>query len=44
MLDAGRSGTVRIAGPGVNVRRIFEICHLDKLFEIYDSIEEAQTA
>lgn len=43
MLDSGRSGTVRIAQPALNVRRIFEICHLDKLFEIYDSIEEAQT-
>jgi anti-sigma B factor antagonist len=44
MLSGGRSGTVRIARPAVNVRRIFEICHLDKLFEIYDSIEEAQSA
>jgi anti-sigma B factor antagonist len=44
MLDGGRSGTVRIAQPALKVRRIFEICHLDKLFEIYDSIEEAQSA
>lgn len=44
MLSGGRSGTVRIAQPATNVRRIFEICHLDKLFEIYDSIEDAQGA
>lgn len=42
MRDGGRTGTVRIARPAANVRRIFEICHLDKLFEIYDSVEEAQ--
>ena len=42
MLGGGRSGTVRIASPVPSVRRIFEICHLDKLFEIYDSIEDAQ--
>ena len=44
MLGSGRSGTVRIAQPALSVRRILEICHLDKLFEIYDSIEEAQGA
>lgn len=44
MLEGGRAGTVRIAQPAMSVRRIFEICHLDKLFEIYDSIEEAQSA
>jgi anti-anti-sigma factor len=43
MLGGGRVGIVRIARPASSVRRIFEICHLDKLFEIYDSIEEAQT-
>jgi anti-sigma B factor antagonist len=44
MLEGGRSGTVRIAGPTSSVRRIFEICHLDKLFEIYESAAEAQSA
>lgn len=44
MLEGGRAGTVRIAQPVTSVRRIFEICHLDKLFEIYDSIEDAQGA
>jgi anti-sigma B factor antagonist len=41
MLGGGRAGTVRIAAPTNNVRRIFEICHLDKLFEVYDTLEEA---
>lgn len=44
MLSGGRSGTLRIAQPALNVRRIFEICHLDKLFEIYDSVEDARRA
>ena len=44
MLDGGRQGTVRIAGPTANVRRIFEICHLDKLFEIYESVDAARDA
>jgi len=42
MLEGGRQGTVRIAGPTISVRRILEICHLDKLFEIYESIDQAQ--
>jgi anti-sigma B factor antagonist len=41
MREAGRLGTVRIAAPNDSVRRILEICHLDKLFEIYKSLGEA---
>jgi len=37
----GRAGVVRIAAPTSSVRRIFEICHLDKLFQLYDTLEEA---
>jgi anti-anti-sigma factor len=44
MLGAGRLGTIRIAQPTASVRRIFEICHLDKLFEVYESLDAAQNA
>lgn len=42
MLQGGRLGNVRIAAPTTSVRRIFEICHLDKLFGIYESLADAQ--
>ena len=41
MLGGGRAGTVRIAAPTTSVRRVLEICHLDKLFQLYDTLEEA---
>ena len=43
MLKSGRLGTIRIAAPSSSVRRIFEVCHLDKLFKLYDSVSEALT-
>lgn len=44
MLGSGRAGTVRIAAPTTSVRRIFEICHLDKLFQVYETLEEASAS
>ena len=44
MRGAGRTGRVRIAQPSTSVRRIFEICHLDKLFELYENLADAQSA
>jgi anti-anti-sigma factor len=37
--DAG--GCVRLAGPGIGVRRILSLCHLDEVFCIYDTLSEA---
>jgi anti-anti-sigma factor len=37
--DAG--GCVRLAGPGMGVRRILSLCHLDEVFCIYDTLSEA---
>jgi stage II sporulation protein AA (anti-sigma F factor antagonist) len=44
MRENGTAGIVRIAGVTPSLRRIFEICGLDKSFEIYDSMDEAQNA
>ncbi|HVA33899.1 MAG TPA: STAS domain-containing protein [Candidatus Baltobacteraceae bacterium] len=43
MLKCGRLGTIRIVAPSASVRRIFEVCHLDKLFKLYGSVPEALT-
>lgn len=39
VVDAG--GCVRLAGPGMAVRRILSLCHLDEVFCIYDTLSEA---
>ncbi len=35
------SGTVVLVGPNKNIRRVLEVTKFDRLFEIYDSVEEA---
>lgn len=42
MRENGTAAILRIAGASQSLRRIFEICGLDKSFEIYASLEEAQ--
>jgi anti-anti-sigma factor len=42
MHENGTAAVVRIAGANNSLRRIFEICGLDKTFELYDSLAEAQ--
>jgi len=44
MLENGTAAVLRIAGASESLRRIFEICGLDKTFELYPSLEHAQNA
>ncbi len=44
MHENGTAGVLRIAGASESLRRIFEICGLDKTFELYPSVEDAQNA
>jgi len=42
MQDNGTAAIVRIAGANGSLRRVFHICGLDRAFELYDSVAEAQ--
>ncbi|HET9393180.1 MAG TPA: STAS domain-containing protein [Candidatus Rubrimentiphilum sp.] len=42
MVEHGTAGVVRIAGANESLRRIFAICGLDRIFELYDSAVQAQ--
>ena len=42
MHENGTAAILRIAGASQSLRRIFEICGLDKSFELYPSVEHAQ--
>lgn len=42
MRDNGTAAILRIAGANESLRRIFEICGLDKSFEMCASLEQAQ--
>ncbi len=42
MAERGTAAVVRIAGANDSLLRIFHICGLDKIFEIYESIAQAQ--
>jgi anti-anti-sigma factor len=44
MHENGTAAILRIAGASESLRRIFEICGLDKTFELYPSLEHAQDA
>ncbi len=44
MHENGTAAILRIAGASESLRRIFEICGLDKTFELYPSLEHAQNA
>jgi len=44
MPENGTAAVLRIAGASESLRRIFEICGLDKTFELYPSLEDAQNA
>jgi anti-anti-sigma factor len=44
MHENGTAAILRIAGASDSLRRIFEICGLDKSFEIHASLDEAQNA
>ena len=44
MREHGTAGILRIAGANESLRRILQICGLDKSFELYDSLEAAQNA
>jgi anti-anti-sigma factor len=44
MHENGTAAILRIAGASESLRRIFEICGLDKTFELYPSLEHAQSA
>lgn len=44
MQDNGTAAIIRVAGANPSLRRIFEICGLDKSFEIYTSVDEARNA
>jgi anti-anti-sigma factor len=43
MRENGTAAILRIAGASESLRRIFEICGLDKSFELYPSLEHAQS-
>lgn len=42
MVEQGNAGVVRVAGASDSLQRIFRICGLDKVFELYDSVVQAQ--
>ena|SRR5438270_1853196 len=42
MQENGTAAVLRIAGANDSLRRVFQICGLDKMFELYDSLAEAQ--
>jgi len=44
MHENGTAAIVRIAGASESLRRIFKICGLDTTFELYRSLEDAQSA
>jgi anti-anti-sigma factor len=44
MHENGTAAILRIAGPSESLRRTFEICGLDKSFELYASLDDAQNA
>jgi anti-anti-sigma factor len=44
MHENGTAAVLRIAGASESVRRILQICGLDKTFEMYASLDEAQNA
>jgi anti-anti-sigma factor len=44
MHENGTAAILRIAGASESLRRIFEICGLDRTFEFYPSLEHAQNA
>jgi anti-anti-sigma factor len=44
MRQNGTAGILRIAGASESLKRIFEICGLDKTFELYASLDQAQSA
>jgi len=44
MVERGKAGVVRVAGASAPLLRIFQICGLDRVFELYDSASEAQQA
>jgi anti-anti-sigma factor len=44
MVEHGTAGIVRIAGANNSLQRIFRICGLDRLFELYGSVVQAQDA
>lgn len=39
-----RSGSMVFAGPGERVRRVFHVTQLNKIFQMYDSLDEALQA
>ncbi len=42
MVERGTAGIVRVAGANDSMQRIFQICGLDKVFELYESMAQAQ--
>jgi anti-anti-sigma factor len=44
MHENGTAAVLRIAGASESLKRIFEICGLDKTFEMYASLDKAQDA
>ena len=44
MIANERAGIIRIVAAGRSVRRVFEICGLDKTFEMYATLAEANGA
>lgn len=41
MAERGSAAVIRIAGANESLRRIFHICGLDRIFELYDSPDQA---
>jgi len=44
MQERGGEGIIRIANANSMIRRVFKICGLDEIFELYDSLDSAQRA
>ena len=44
MIQNGKRGVVIVAGSRPTVKKIFQICGLDRVFAMYDSVTEAQQA
>jgi anti-sigma B factor antagonist len=36
-----KGGRIKLANPGLEVKKIVEVTHLDQIFEIYSNLEEA---
>lgn len=42
MIEHGTAGVVRLAGANQSLRRIFSICGLDRVFELHESVVQAE--